>query len=142
MCAGPRRPSLSGGGFKVAERASHRVRLPFPISLNNAFSQTRTGRRFKSARYARWQSQASVLIRAARIPPLVGPVTIAITVTPPDLRRRDIDNLIKPILDALVNAAVLRNDDARSVRAVWAGWSGDVDRERSCADVTIEEAGS
>lgn len=98
------------------------VALPFPPSLNNAFSQTRSGRRFRSPRYTRWRFDAVTLIRAARLERHDGPVQITIGISPPDLRRRDIDNLVKPILDALVSAGVLAHDDGRVVRKVTASW--------------------
>ena len=37
-------------------------------------------------------------------------VSIDMAVTPPDKRKRDIDNVIKPVLDLLETAEILEND--------------------------------
>jgi crossover junction endodeoxyribonuclease RusA len=37
-------------------------------------------------------------------------LAVAITVAPPDRRKRDLDNLLKPLLDALEKAGIYAND--------------------------------
>ena len=39
-----------------------------------------------------------------------GPHSICISVRPPDKRKRDIDNLIKPLLDSLVEYGAISDD--------------------------------
>lgn len=99
------------------------ITLPFPVSLNNAFSQTSAGRRFKSKRYARWQDQAGWMIKVARLQPMVGPVKVAVALHAKDRRRRDADNLIKPVVDSLVKYGILAGDDQRYVVAVESTWA-------------------
>lgn len=49
-------------------------------------------------------------------------VSISIGIVAPDKRARDIDNLIKPILDVLVKAQIIKDDNSKYVRKVSAQW--------------------
>lgn len=49
-------------------------------------------------------------------------VSISIGIVAPDKRARDIDNLIKPCLDVLVKALVIKDDSSKYVRKVSAQW--------------------
>jgi crossover junction endodeoxyribonuclease RusA len=42
--------------------------------------------------------------------PLIGPLTIEVTLHPPDRRQRDLDNALKALLDALQHAGVYTDD--------------------------------
>jgi len=48
--------------------------------------------------------------RQGRIKPLVGRVWVQVDACPPDLRRRDLDNLLKAVLDALQHGGVYKDD--------------------------------
>lgn len=85
--------------------------LPLPPSINNAFvqfTQGRVTRRVKSKDYAKWQKDAvSHLIETA------APVTASRYSVNIDLGinyQSDIDNRVKPILDALVKAGMISDD--------------------------------
>lgn len=110
----------------------HRIWLPFPPSVNNLFSQAMmpsrrmpgrmVTRRFPTKKYRLWREEAVVRIRAAKIPAQGEPVVIKLELIPPDSRPRDADNYAKPILDALVEARVLVDDNNRYVKAVVPYW--------------------
>lgn len=124
----------------MADARPQTVTLPFPPSLNNAFSQTKQGRRFPAPKYKKWAIDAITLIRVAKIRPAVGQVSIKITLHPPDNRGRDADNYQKPILDALVKAGVLTDDSrpyVRGVHSVWADLAPS--RHAACAVVEIQQ---
>lgn len=53
-----------------------------------------------------------------------GPVSIEIAVGRPDMRRRDLDNTIKPVLDLLTAARVWADDN--QVHRLQAYWTDDV----------------
>lgn len=42
--------------------------------------------------------------------PARGPVRLHVTLHPPDARRRDMDNVLKPLIDAMENAGVYEDD--------------------------------
>lgn len=94
--------------------------LPYPPSANRLWRAVK-GRQIKSAAYRSWLAEAAVLIAAQRPKPVAGLYRLTLIATRPDKRRRDIDNLIKPCGDALVQSGVIGDDsDALSVYAGWA----------------------
>ena len=56
------------------------------------------------------QYRRAVVQAVGLVSPLVGPVSAEIVARPPDRLRRDLDNLLKCVLDSLQHAAVLRDD--------------------------------
>lgn len=99
--------------------------LPFPPSVNNLFAGK--FRRYPSKRYRAWKSAAQQCVMMQRRGQPVAPdqVTVTIALTAPDKRRRDADNLAKPVIDCLVSMAVLRVDDQHQVRRVTTEWSNE-----------------
>lgn len=97
-----------------------RLWLPYPPSVNKAFRNLPGGGRAKSANYSKWRNLAGQEIMAQRPSKLHGDYELRIHAKKPDNRKRDIDNLIKPINDALVVAGVVVDDsDCMSVSASW-----------------------
>lgn len=77
--------------------------------------QTAKGLRLvKTPEYRRWMEQAVISLanqnREYRATILNERLAVFITVLFPDKRRRDIDNLLKPINDALTKAGVIADD--------------------------------
>lgn len=80
-------------------------------------------RSVKSKAYAAWKKTAAWEIAAARPGKMVGPYRLYIAAQRDWMskRARDIDNVIKPVSDALVAAGVVIDDSlAEEVRAKWA----------------------
>lgn len=80
-------------------------------------------RSVKSKNYAEWKKSAAWEIASARPGKMSGPYRLSIAVQRNwrSKRARDIDNLIKPVSDALVAAGVVSDDSlAESVSAKWA----------------------
>lgn len=76
----------------------------------------------KSKAYAAWKKAASWEIAAARAGKIDGPYRLYIAVQREwrTKRARDIDNIIKPVSDALVAAGVIKDDHlAEKVSAEW-----------------------
>ncbi|KQT52256.1 MULTISPECIES: RusA family crossover junction endodeoxyribonuclease [unclassified Aureimonas] len=96
-----------------------RITMPFPPSLNGVFP-TRGNRRVPSPAYRAWRDEAGWTIKAQRPAKFTTPVHVRIDLMPPDGRRRDVDNLAKAPLDALVAAGVLADDSL--VRRLSIGW--------------------
>lgn len=88
--------------------------LPFPPSVNHYWRHvgartliSRGGRAFRTA--------VCALLAARNVQPLDGPLAVQIEVFPPDRRRRDLDNCLKSLLDALQHGGAY-GDDSQIVR--------------------------
>jgi len=87
-----------------------RLELPYPPSLNSYY-RTYKGRMLISAKGREYRKLAVLCIRRVIKEPLTGRVCVNIYSYPPDKRRRDLDNLLKPTLDALEHGGALLNDE-------------------------------
>lgn len=96
------------------------ITLPYPPSANRLW-RTYRGRTVRSAEYQSWRNAAGLIVQAAaRGCGLDGPYIMALEVGRPDRRRRDLDNLIKPVGDALVLGGAVRDDaDCHRIEAEW-----------------------
>ena len=86
--------------------------LPYPPSMNTYWRKFRNhmviskkGRAFRDA----------VCLAVKRVRPLDGALIVKIRAYPPDRRKRDIDNIQKPLLDALEKASVFFDDSQVAV---------------------------
>jgi crossover junction endodeoxyribonuclease RusA len=84
--------------------------LPWPPSINNYY-----GRRPRGGVYLKPDAKTFRLLVLAALrdevyEKITGPVEIDIYASPPDKRIRDLDNIEKPLLDALQHAGVFEND--------------------------------
>ena len=85
--------------------------LPFPPSANHYWRHV--GPRTLISREGRtFRTNVCALLGGGgpRKPPAGGRIALAMDAFPPDLRRRDLDNLLKPTLDALQHAGVYEDD--------------------------------
>lgn len=84
--------------------------LPWPPSVNHYWAARGRGR-YLSPRAQAWHREAWAVLRAQKNGgPIKGPVAVTLVLHPPDRRRRDVDNVLKAVLDALVKGGVLRDD--------------------------------
>jgi len=82
--------------------------LPYPPSVNHYWRMAR-GRWYISAEGKRYR--AAVLAEARdRAFSLAAPLRVDVALTMPDKRRRDVDNVLKALLDALQYAGVYADD--------------------------------
>lgn len=85
--------------------------LPYPPSVNHYWRRvglhtliSREGRTFR-------RNVCALLGGGGmRKPPLGGRIALAMDAFPPDRRRRDLDNIQKPVLDALEHAGIYADD--------------------------------
>ena len=82
--------------------------LPWPPSVNRYYRHvgprvliSREGRRFRMMVVSRI---------GGRFPKLVGDLSFTADCYPPDRRRRDLDNILKALQDAIVHAGVMADD--------------------------------
>ena len=84
------------------------VILPAPPSANAMYIIV-NGKRVKSKRYVYWRSSVGYLLRA-RFRQMPHKTPLRVELRAAVSRRRDIDNLIKPTLDALQACGVIKDD--------------------------------
>jgi len=88
--------------------------LPYPPSVNHYWR--RVGPRTLISREGRtFRKNVCALLahgsgNGPRKPPSGGRIALAMDAFPPDRRRRDLDNIQKPVLDALEHAGIYEDD--------------------------------
>jgi len=88
----------------------HILHLPYPPSINNYWI-ARGNTRFVSKRGRDFKLAVQEYVAAHQLQSFGGgAVTVDIVLRPRDARLMDIDNCIKPILDALQDAGLFDND--------------------------------
>ncbi len=112
------------------------LHLPMPPSVNQAYRNVPGVGRVKTDAARKYEGVvlATLMAHRPRIKTITGDVAVSVAFGPRN-RRRDLDNLLKLPLDAVVKAGVIE-DDSRIV-ALRARWC---DRTSGCV-VTIERAG-
>ncbi|MBX3378441.1 MAG: RusA family crossover junction endodeoxyribonuclease [Phycisphaeraceae bacterium] len=83
--------------------------LPLPPSANHYYR--RVGRATLISRAGReYRATVKAKLLTMGAPSVTGPLTVLVSVFPPDRRRRDLDNLLKCLLDSLQHGGLYRDD--------------------------------
>jgi len=110
--------------------------LPWPPTVNRYYR--RVGLRTLLSREGRtFRRSVCALLGGGgpRKPPAGGRVALAMDAFPPDRRRRDLDNLLKSVLDALEHAGVYADDSQVDLLLVR---RGEVDRPHGRVEVRLD----
>lgn len=99
-----------------------RIELPFPPPLAACFQNIPKRGRAITPRYREWTNEAMWMVASQKPRKHEGEVSIRIGLVAPDKRHRDCDNLMKPILDLLVKALVIKDDSNRYIRRLSVEW--------------------
>ena len=95
------------------------LNLPYPPSTNNLWTRTRKGMR-KTNGYVAWLMLAGIAARQQKFESVEGVYKLSIQAVRPDKRKRDLDNIIKPISDLLQSLGIVRDDcDCEMLTARW-----------------------
>lgn len=90
------------------------LELPFPPSVNaywrHPVSGNLVGRHLVSEKGRAYRASVLGIAMRYRIPMFQSRLSVSVDVFPPDRRRRDLDNLLKALLDGLVHARVIEDD--------------------------------
>lgn len=97
------------------------IDLPLPPSVNHIWRRGK-GRTYLSANYSKWIRMAHPIVASHRPKvPMAGPVAVRIVAWRGkgwNERKRDLDNIAKPVLDLLVREGFLAGDDHTVVKRV------------------------
>ena len=100
--------------------------LPFPPSVNHYWRHV--GSRTLISRTGRaYRQQVLHDVQQLQLRVITGPIRLEAIATRPDRRRRDVDNLLKSLLDALDHANVYEDDS--QIRDLRIGWRCDENHE-------------
>ena len=92
-----------------------RLELPYPPSANKMWRAVNVGGRVRNilsreGRAYRASAVPAVAAQVAGVAKIAGDAIVFIEMLPPDRRRRDLDNIIKPVLDTLTKGGVWSDD--------------------------------
>lgn len=89
------------------------LRLPHPPSVNHYWVHTNTGKHYIAGKGKQFRQDVFGIVREIRgtSQPIVGGVALYVDWYPPDARKRDIDNILKALLDALQYAGLYKDDN-------------------------------
>jgi crossover junction endodeoxyribonuclease RusA len=87
-----------------------KLNLEYPPSVNQLWRAVPGRGVIKSKVYRIWLEKNLWIIRGQTSNKILGKFTIEFEATRPDKRRRDIDNLIKPLMDVIVQAGLVEDD--------------------------------
>ncbi|RLI49414.1 MAG: hypothetical protein DRP09_20665 [Candidatus Thorarchaeota archaeon] len=85
------------------------IELPWPPSVNHYYR--RVGHRTLISREGRkYRTEVIATLRDLHFRPLDGELAMTVDAYPPDKRRRDADNILKSLLDAMQHAGAYHDD--------------------------------
>ena len=86
------------------------IKLPWPPSVNHYYVRTTFGRAISKKGRA-YRENVILIMRAAGVPTLKGQLSMWVTAFPPDKRKRDLDNILKAMLDAIQHGGGMADDN-------------------------------
>lgn len=114
------------------------IQLQYPPSANSIWRNV-DGKTLLSKTYRAWKNQALWDLKFQKPAKVLGPYRLTIIATRPDKRARDLDNLVKPLGDALTPAGIIRDDsDAQSILIAWSASKPD---RNGGVSITLEAVG-
>jgi len=84
--------------------------LPYPPTVNHYWLRNRNGSVRISDAGLTFRQEVAYRCRQKRIKRAVGRLEVRIAVNPPDHRKRDLDNVLKALLDALKHGGAYDDD--------------------------------
>ena len=93
-----------------ARHGDAHLTLPWPPSINHYWRHTRNGH-YISAEGKAYRDRVRTAVALAGAQTLAGRVAVTIAAYPPDRRKRDLDNVLKALLDALTHAGLWTDDE-------------------------------
>lgn len=91
-------------------KTSIALELPWPPSINHYYRHDGQYHRISEAGHIYRRIVKAAVKKISRIKPLTQRLSVTIEAHPPDRRARDLDNILKSLLDSLEKAGVFCND--------------------------------
>jgi crossover junction endodeoxyribonuclease RusA len=85
------------------------LQLPYPPSVNHYWGVSGK-QRFIGKKGKEFRQAVAEACLDAQIQTMDGRLAVHVAIWPPDNRKRDVDNTLKPLLDAMEHAGVYEND--------------------------------
>jgi len=85
--------------------------LPYPPSVNHCWARNKNGGMRLTDAGKEFRLSVQLVVNRAGAPKLSGRLSVEIIASPPDKRRRDLDNTLKATLDALQHAGLYADDE-------------------------------
>ena len=86
-----------------------KITLPYPPSVNHYWGQVGS-KKFLGKKGKEFREAVFIAVYNARQGALNGRLHMEVYLYPPDKRKRDVDNVLKPLLDAMEHAGCYEND--------------------------------
>ncbi len=110
------------------------LELPYPPSVNSYYRHV--GNKTLISREGRlFRAKVVSILAIEEIKQMEGPIQVAICLRTPDRRRRDVDNVLKSLLDALQHGGAYEDDSQIQRLSIW---KGEPKPPNGCALVEIE----
>lgn len=122
---------------KLTARDAVSIYLPYPPSANSLWRMV-NGRTMLSEPYRKWKRLALQEIALQRPAKVLGPYRLTIMAIRPDQRARDLDNLAKPISDALTASGTITDDSL--AQSILIAWSASAPDRNGGVSITLEAA--
>ncbi|MCR4299734.1 MAG: RusA family crossover junction endodeoxyribonuclease [Gallionella sp.] len=111
-------PAIAPNALKQAVAV---LLLPYPPSVNHYWLLNCGGGRRICDAGKRFRLAVQLIMNRSGVESMPGRLSVEIIASPPDKRRRDVDNLLKAILDALQHAGLYADDNAIDVLKICRG---------------------
>ena len=88
------------------------IRLPWPPTVNHYYTIARNRKILseKGRAYKEYAVACMLVQKVAKLKEEDKPFSLSILARPPDRRRRDLDNILKPLIDSLVDYGAIPDD--------------------------------
>ena len=87
-----------------------KLELPYPPSVNHYWGQSGKNK-FLGKKGKEFRIAVAEACLDAEVVALEGRLSLHVSLYPPDRRKRDVDNVLKPLLDAMEQAGCFENDN-------------------------------
>lgn len=94
----------------MSDDQSLTIMLPWPPSINHYWRRSPMGGNYISSDGKAYLQHVALLLRQQRVRPIDGPVSFKVQLNPPNKRRRDLDNCLKVLIDAVTKGGALGDD--------------------------------